>query len=146
MSKNGDNGDNDDDDDDYEVGYGKPPKKNQFKSGHSGNPGGGKKGSRNMRTIIKRSINRPVKMKDGDRQVKVPSKEAAFLRLQVDALRGKPSALRQYFEMIERYAPEELEAVVEEMRAAEKNQEILKHFFIRELARGKSGDEPEEDE
>ena len=31
----------------YRVGYGKPPKRTRFKKGHSGNPKGRKKGSRN---------------------------------------------------------------------------------------------------
>lgn len=38
--------------DEYKTGYGKPPKKSQFKPGHSGNPKGRPKGSRNTATIM----------------------------------------------------------------------------------------------
>ena len=37
-----------DGDDDDTVGYGKPPKKTRFQNGHSGNPTGRPKGSRNF--------------------------------------------------------------------------------------------------
>jgi hypothetical protein len=41
---------------DYEVGYGKPPKEHQFKSGQSGNPGGRQRGSRGLKTDLKAEL------------------------------------------------------------------------------------------
>lgn len=38
----------------YEVGYGKPPKKHQFKPGYSGNKKGRPKGSLNVFTEIEK--------------------------------------------------------------------------------------------
>ena len=37
---------------DYEVGYGKPPRKSQFKPGQSGNPKGRPKGRKGFSTIL----------------------------------------------------------------------------------------------
>jgi len=41
-----------DDHDDDDVGYGKPPKRHQFKPGQSGNPKGRAKGSRGLKTDL----------------------------------------------------------------------------------------------
>ena len=37
---------------DHKVGYGKPPAETRFKPGHSGNPRGRPKGSKNYKTIL----------------------------------------------------------------------------------------------
>ena len=70
----------------YEVGYGKPPKKTQFKPGQSGNPKGRTKGSRNgIYTYIQRELNSSITLTDGSRI----TKEQGFARqLTNKALRG----------------------------------------------------------
>ena len=42
----------------YEVGYGKPPKANQFQPGTSGNPKGRRKGSRNLKDFAREELDR----------------------------------------------------------------------------------------
>ena len=70
----------------YEVGYGKPPKKTQFKPGQSGNPKGRTKGSKNgIYTYIQRELNSSITLTDGSRI----TKEQGFARqLTNKALRG----------------------------------------------------------
>lgn len=135
----------DSEDDDYKVGYGKPPKEHQFKKGHSGNPGGRKPGSQNMRSIIKKNICRSVTIKIDGRRANVSAKEAVFLGLQNDAMKRIASARRQYFELIEKFAPEELETAVEEMRLSSDNREILKRYLERHMKKGGSDCGPETD-
>lgn len=61
----------------YEVGYGKPPKKTQFKPGQSGNPKGRTKGSRNgIYTYIQRELNSSITLTDGSKI----TKEQGFAR------------------------------------------------------------------
>ncbi|MEO9462356.1 MAG: DUF5681 domain-containing protein [Marinomonas sp.] len=43
-------------DDNEGIGYGKPPKKHQFKKGQSGNPKGRKKGSRGLKTDLQAEL------------------------------------------------------------------------------------------
>ena len=70
----------------YEVGYGKPPKKTQFKPGQSGNPKGRTKGSKNgIYTYVQRELNSSITLTDGSRI----TKEQGFARqLTNKALRG----------------------------------------------------------
>ena len=70
----------------YEIGYGKPPKKTQFKPGQSGNPKGRTKGSRNgIYTYVQRELNSSITLTDGTRI----TKEQGFARqLTNKALRG----------------------------------------------------------
>jgi len=45
---------------DYEVGFGRPPKATQFKSGKSGNPAGRPKGSKNLPTLLALELEKKV--------------------------------------------------------------------------------------
>lgn len=54
---------------DYEVGYGKPPKRTQFKPGQSGNPKGRRKGSRNFNGYVQDALGERISFtQDGKRQ------------------------------------------------------------------------------
>ena len=76
----------------YEVGYGRPPEKTQFKRGQSGNPKGRPKGTKNEATILSNIFNRQIEMRDGGRIRKVSVLEGMLLRFAEDALKGNPKA------------------------------------------------------
>jgi hypothetical protein len=67
-------------DDEYEVGYGKPPKDSQFKKGQSGNKRGRPKGVKNLKTEVMEELTEMVKMRVGDRALRI-SKQRALLKL-----------------------------------------------------------------
>lgn len=70
----------------YEVGYGKPPKKTQFKPGQSGNPKGRTKGSRNgIYTYVQRELNSSITLTDGTR---ITKEQGLARQLTNKALRG----------------------------------------------------------
>jgi hypothetical protein len=94
---------------DYEVGYGKPPPDGQFRSGQSGNPAGRRKGIRNLKTDVVRTLSAPIKVREGGRTRTRSTQEGALMLLREKALRGDNRALDRLLELAQSYnddAPE----------------------------------------
>lgn len=77
----------------YEVGYGKPPKKHQFKPGLSGNPKGRPKGAKNEATILREIMHQRMEVREGGRARKISRLEALLLRCLEAALKGDLKAM-----------------------------------------------------
>lgn len=82
--------------DDYDVGFGKPPKSNQWEKGRSGNPKGRPKQRPDYLAGYARILSEPVKARQPDgRTVTLGSLEAAYVQLCKKALKGDNAALFQ---------------------------------------------------
>ncbi|MHC2103583.1 DUF5681 domain-containing protein [Methylobacterium sp. CM6246] len=79
-------------DDGDEVGYGKPPRKHQFKKGVSGNPSGRRARSKNFDTLLEQQLDKKVSLSLGGRKVRVPLRQAVVMKIASDALNGKVRA------------------------------------------------------
>lgn len=64
-----------------ETGYGKPPRQHQFAKGHSGNPKGRPKGSRNFRKLIAQDLLRPVTVTHNGKRRRISKLEALAMAL-----------------------------------------------------------------
>lgn len=93
---------------DYEVGYRKPPKHTRFKKGQSGNPKGRPKGHKNISTIMKDLMDRPVTIKQNGQERRVPFSEAFVHRLAGRSLDGSPRDMIALMKAIHDYMPEVL--------------------------------------
>jgi Family of unknown function (DUF5681) len=92
---------------DYQVGYGKPPTHTQYRPGQSGSPAGRRKGVRNLKTDVKRTLAMPVKVKEGGRTRTKSTQEAALMVLRERALNGNTRALERLFELALRFNNDE---------------------------------------
>ena len=121
----------------YEVGYGKPPRRTQFKPGQSGNPKGRPQGQRNLSTMLKEALNEKVTLREGDRTRKVPKALAIFLRILNNALQGEPKAVVAYLQFIrgERLFQEEPESKSRGLVEID-HQRIIAEYFDRQCAKG----------
>ena len=73
---------------DYAVGYGKPPVASRFKTGISGNAQGRKKGSKNLKRLIKEIMTAKISIQEGPISRKVSKIEGVVMRQFQGALKG----------------------------------------------------------
>jgi hypothetical protein len=82
------------------VGYCRPPREHQFKSGQSGNPKGRRKGSRNLATIIAEVLQRQIRTRiDGEPKRLLPTEALIHVVLR-KALNGDRHAWQTVFTWI----------------------------------------------
>jgi hypothetical protein len=82
-----------------EVGYGKPPKANQFRKGRSGNPRGKRQGEENIVSAFRRHVLKRVRIKDQTRTITLA--EAVILKNYNAALQKNPFAMSNIFRLAE---------------------------------------------
>ncbi len=75
-------------DKDDDIGYKKPPKKNQFKPGQSGNPKGRPKGLKNLSTDLKEELEQKIVVTEGGRTLELTKQRAMLKTLMAKALKG----------------------------------------------------------
>jgi hypothetical protein len=85
----------------YDVGYGKPPKANQFPKGRSGNPRGRKQGEENIISVFRRHVMTRVHINDGDQTRTVTLAYAVLLKNYHAALQKNPFAMGNIFRLAE---------------------------------------------
>ena len=79
----------------YAVGFGKPPKHTRFRKGTSGNPKGRPRGSRNLATVLERTLKEKVVINESGIRKTVTKLEAAVKQLVNKAASGDLVAMRQ---------------------------------------------------
>jgi len=72
----------------YAVGYGRPPIESRFQPGASGNPSGRRKGSKNLKTLIRKAMTATVSIHEGTKTRRVSKIEGVVLRQLQSALTG----------------------------------------------------------
>lgn len=85
--------------DGHKVGYGKPPKKTQFKRGQSGNPKGRPKGTKNKKVTFNAIMEMELNMNTPDGAKPVSFREAIFKIMQSKALNDKD--IRMILKLVE---------------------------------------------
>ncbi len=73
---------------DYTVGSKKPPVASRFQPGKSGYPKGRKKGSKNLKTLIKEAMTSLILIQEGSTSRRVSKIEAVVMRQLQSALKG----------------------------------------------------------
>ena len=121
----------------YSVGYGKPPVHSRFQPGQSGYPAGRRKGVRNLKTDVKRTLLKPVRLKEGGRMQKRTTQESVLLVLREKALRGDARALDRLLDLALRFNNDSAEAAATQSLPAD-DQAILDAYAAEHAAAAKT--------
>lgn len=73
---------------DTDVGYGKPPRANQFKPGKSGNPKGRPTGAKSEATILQDLLQHKIGLSERGKTRRITLLEAILRRIAEDSLKG----------------------------------------------------------
>jgi hypothetical protein len=112
----------------YAVGYGRPPKANQFEKGVSGNPRGRPKGSRTVGALLQDILRQKIAVTENGRTRRLPALEVILRRLANDAMRSEPRALKLLLALYDRYGESpETDLRLDEILAEDR--EILANFL-----------------
>ncbi len=124
---------------DYEVGYGKPPKKNRFKPGFSGNKKGRPKGQPNLHTIVGKVLKEKITIVKNGEVLKMTMLEGIIRKLFVEGLQGKEGAIKRILELCERLEHRQAEQAVQREVLQQDDKALLDAVlkeFLGEEARG----------
>jgi hypothetical protein len=118
---------------DDKVGYRKPPARTRFQPGQSGNPNGRPKGSVNLKTDLRSELSEQIRIREGERSLKVSKQRAMLKALVAKALKGDARAANVILTLVGKLF--EPEAAVEQMPGLTSDDEaILERFLARRIA------------
>ena len=94
-------------DQEYKVGPGRPPKEHQFKPGQSGNPKGAKRKPKSiapdLKLALERALNKPIKLKQGEKERLVTMAVAGIEQLVAQYVKGDHHARRDLIALAEKF-------------------------------------------
>lgn len=133
------------------VGYGRPPKASRFKKGQSGNPKGRPRkakagdapapvvqtvgGFDAFTTAALAEADRPVRMREGEAVVELPTRDAVMRKLRDAALKGDRASQKLFLDMVGEAAARRAHAEAEHSAQWAELAEIAQSYLARETPR-----------
>ncbi len=118
----------------YKVGYGRPPRHTQFAKGQSGNPRGRPAGSKNLRTLLARELDQPVRVVENGKRRTIPKRQVMIAQLVNQSAAGDLRAAKMIFDLQRDLEPDGRQDIGEGRAAAERDPEdqaIIERFLAK---------------
>jgi len=131
----------------YRIGYGKPPRETQFKSGGSGNPTGRPKGAKNFATALEAELRATVPVTENGRRRKLSKQQILAKRLVNQAIDADPKFMGLLVNVVLDLQQRSGEAAVENIFGGPEQQPVFDSIVqrIRAAAETSSAPKPESD-
>ena len=123
------------------IGYGKPPKKHQFKPGTSGNPKGRPKGAKSLRSVGQKELASKIEIKVQGKRTKATKLEAAIMKLVNDALSGNAKSLSELLKLAAVHLPQDAADVSDNLPPIDEDQALLAAYVERVMKQKMKGEE-----
>ena len=121
--------------DDYEIGYGKPPKRTQFRKGQSGNPKGRPKGAKSLKTELEEELREWIVVREGGKSKKITKRRAMIKSQTAKACQGDSKAFAQVTNIDLRDSDNDPTAETRTEDLAEEDQAIIESYVSRNRQR-----------
>ena len=92
---------------DYEVGYGRPPRARRFKPGQSGNPGGRRRGTPNVKTHLHKELETKVTLTRDGRRRTMTKGQLIATQLVNNSIKGHLKSIEFLFRLLDLMKPSE---------------------------------------
>ncbi|AML51913.1 DUF5681 domain-containing protein [Falsihalocynthiibacter arcticus] len=128
-------------DQDYEVGYCRPPKETQFKSGQSGNPKGRKEKTKSVQAQMLEVLSKKVSITEGGKTKKIPVQEVILRSLANKAAKGDLKAAAFVLNLMN--SPEYADTDAIDQTSLSSDDQAMLDEMMRQLSGADSSDLPE---
>jgi hypothetical protein len=118
----------------YEVGFKKPPKKNQYKNGDHGNPHGRPKGTKNLKTDLAEELSEMIAVRENGHTRKISKQRALLKGVLARAMQGDQRAATNIFSLAMKLLIDEMEKETPTVIDG-KDREIFDDFIRRYVER-----------
>jgi len=126
--------------------YRSPPRHTQFKPGQSGNPKGRPKGSKNLKTLFEKELNKKVTVTQDGKKVRLTKKELLPMQLINDALKGNKTSMKMVIELMLSQEAVTQEATTGQLSIPDLSPEALGRVGERLLRKARAIDDENPDE
>ncbi len=115
----------------YEVGYKKPPRKNQFKPGQSGNPKGRPKLIKSFNDDLKEESEELLTITENGKKIRTTKQRIFIKKVYNAALSGDKTAMKELVKLLGNL-PEKVKEIKEEL--SESDKAILQEYVERQVS------------